>query len=227
MQYKDSALPLTADQVKKCTKCSNENLAKYYDFLRGTCSEFNINSEARLAAFFSQISHESANLSRIVENLNYSAKRLMQVWPKRFPTVADAIPYERNPEKLANLVYANRMGNGSEESGDGWKYRGRGFIQLTGRWNYQKLSEYFGEDFVERPDLLLDDIWCSLSAGWFWVYGTGTNLNYLADQEDILEITKKINGGVHGLSDRLNRYNEARAVLAGFDREYERFTKSK
>lgn len=216
----DSSLPITREQFRRALQCTENSLNKYYDVLRGACAGFDIDTENRLSAFFAQISHESAGLSVIEENLRYSAERLLKIWPNRFRNIAHAMLYANNPEKLANYVYSGRMGNGPESSGDGWKYRGRGFIQLTGKRNYERLSVYFDEDFLSDPDKLFEPVWCALSSAWFWVYGTGTNLNKLADVCDMISITRKINGGTHGLDDRMRRYQIAKTALAGFDAAY-------
>jgi putative chitinase len=158
-----------------------------------------VNTPLRLAHFFAQIDHESG-LKPISENLNYSSIGLQTTFKKYFPDKQSAESYQRKPINIANKVYANRMGNGSEQSGDGWRYRGRGFIQITGKENYIKLSKKTGIDFVSNPDLLLEESNAMISALWFW------NNNYLlntwADKDDILTITKKINGGTNGLEHR-------------------------
>jgi len=157
-----------------------------------------INTPLRLAHFFAQIHHES-NLKPISENLNYSSSALQRVFKKYFPTKALADEYARNPEKIANKVYASRMGNGDEFSGDGWKYRGRGFIQITGKDNYKALRKATTIDYVNNPDLLLNEADSMISALWYW---TSNNLNKYADRDDINTITKKINGGYNGISHR-------------------------
>jgi putative chitinase len=180
---------------------------------------FDITSAARMAAFLAQIAHESGQLTRLAENLNYAAKRLMQVWPNRFPTLEKAQQYERNPEKLANCVYAKRLSNGDEASGDGWRYRGRGIIQLTGRGNYRAAAMGIGLPLEDEPDLLLQPGPAALSAAWFW---KSHGLNELADDqnddndiEDFRTITKRINGGTVGLNERLALWERAKGVLAG------------
>jgi putative chitinase len=173
-------------------------------WLQGTCKAYEINSPHRIAGFLSQIAHESAGLTRLTENLNYSAERLMAVWPRRFLTIEFARQYARNPEKIANLVYANRMGNGDEASGDGWRYRGRGLKQLTGKTNYAAFAEAIGEDYVAEPDLLLEPVNAALSAGWFW---STNGLNALADTGNVAAMTRRINGGLIGLEDRQRRFN--------------------
>lgn len=157
-----------------------------------------INTPLRLAHFFAQIDHESG-LKPISENLNYSAQRLCQIFPKYFPTATIANMYDRKPVLIGNRVYANRMGNGSENSGDGYKYRGRGFIQITGKDNYKALSKDTGLDFVSYPDSLLSEPNSMVSALWYWKRING---NKLADKDDIKSITKAINGGYNGMHHR-------------------------
>jgi putative chitinase len=171
-----------------------EIIGKYPTLL----TKYGLTTTLRKAHFFAQIAHES-HLLPISENLNYSAKGLLSTFSKYFKTEADAKAYERQPEKIANRVYANRMGNGDEKSGDGWKFRGRGFIQITGKNNYESLSKDTSQDFIKNPEALLTEANSLLSALWFW---KKNNLNLLADQDNVTEITKKINGGDNGLADR-------------------------
>ena len=171
---------------------------------------YEINTTQRIACFLAQVGHESGGLTVLTENLNYSASRLMSVWPKRFPSLAIATQYERNPEKLANNVYANRMGNGDEKSGDGYRYRGRGLLQLTGKSNYDTVGKSLKLDLLKNPDLLLTPSVAALSAAYYW---KSHGCNELADDktndndnEDFIAITKKINGGTIGLKERLESY---------------------
>lgn len=167
-----------------------------------------INTPLRLAHFMAQIEHESG-LKPISENLNYSAKGLATTFKKYFPTPADTLRYERQPMLIANKVYANRMGNGDESSGEGWKYRGRGFLQITGKENYFRLANDNDLDCLKNPDLLLQEANAIISALWFWNL---KGLNELADNDDITGITKRINGGVNGLEHRkelLQKYKNA------------------
>jgi putative chitinase len=166
--------------------------------------KYGVNTPLRIAHFFAQLEHES-NLKPIAENLNYGASGLIRVFRKYF-TDLEAIQFANQPQIIANRVYANRMGNGNEKSGDGWKYRGRGFIQITGFDNYKQLSKDTGIDFVSNPDLLLEEVNSMISALWFW---NKANLNKLADKNDLKGITKRINGGYNGLAHRnelLNKY---------------------
>lgn len=157
-----------------------------------------INTPLRLAHFMAQIEHESG-LKPISENLNYSANRLRVIFPEYFISKEDAKRYDRNPEKIANKVYANRMGNGTESSGEGWKYRGRGFIQITGKENYHRLANDTDLDCLKNPDLLLEEANAMISAIWFWNL---RGLNAHADKDEIKSITKRINGGYIGIEHR-------------------------
>jgi len=144
------------------------------------------------------------------ENLNYRAETLMKLWPKRFPTREIADQYARNPKKIANKVYSGRMGNRDEASGDGWRFRGRGAIQLTGHSNYYHASQACGVDFVKEPDLVATPQYAALTAGWFW---NTHKLNRFADVRDWTGLTKRINGGIIGLDDRIKHINHALEVL--------------
>lgn len=161
-------------------------------------NSYHVNTPLRIAHFMTQIEHESG-LKPISENLNYSAERLLVIFPKYFISSEDANRYARNPQKIANRVYANRMGNGSETSADGYKFRGRGFIQITGKDNYKMLSKDTRIDFLTNPDLLLQEANSMISALWFW---NKNKLNELADKNDIVRITKRINGGTNGIEHR-------------------------
>jgi putative chitinase len=185
------------------------------------CKRFDILTRLRLAHFAAQLGHESGGFRRVEENLNYSVERLRQVWPDRFGTNATAEPYARNPEGLANLVYAGRIGNGPPASGDGWRYRGRGLIQLTGRANYRAAGAALGIPLEANPDDALKPWNAALIAGWFW----GRALcNAHADKGEagLAAITKAINGGRNGLEDRAARYERALAALASHPETLER-----
>ncbi len=188
-----------------------ENIHLYQNGLNKVCGNFEINTPLRVAHFLAQVAHESGSLRYVSENLNYSAKALRAVFGKYFPTDSDAEEFARQPEKIANRVYANRMGNGDEATGDGWSYRGRGLIQLTGKENYQRFSQSIGQDTVATPDLLVTDPDLAVAtAGWFW---DSRDLNTFADQDDIRQITRRINGGYHGLEDREEYLSRAKSVL--------------
>lgn len=205
------------------------DLGKLADSLNKYMPEYDITSENEVTMFLAQISHESAGFSRLSENLNYSAQGLANTWPTRFakrdergrylrdPKTKRRIPNEkalhlhRNPERIANSVYSDRMGNGSEQSGEGWKYRGRGFKQLTGKYNYELFKKETGVDIVKNPDLLLQLDYAVLSACWFW---KRNKLSVSANAGNIVTNTKIINGGNIGLSDRRNRWNRLKAAIA-------------
>lgn len=207
--------------------------ARWLDAVVETCVEFEINTPQRIAAFLAQTAHESGGYTMLTENLNYKAATLAACWPPRFavqepdpnrpgktrpkkdaqgkniPTaVANAIAGK--PELIANLVYSSRMGNGPAESGEGWKYRGRGLKQLTGKYNYEKCENALGVDFVGNPDLLLEPLYAARSAGWFW---KSNNLSPFADAGDMEGMTKKINGGLIGIADRKARYERVLAAM--------------
>lgn len=182
---------------------------KWLDPLNQTFDKFEINNVNRMAGFIGQCQHESSNFKRLTENLNYSGKALRAVWPHRFDETT-AAEYHRKPEMIANKVYANRLGNGDEASGDGWKYRGRGVIQLTGKYNYAAASDAIGVDFVSEPDLVTEPLYAVMTAGWFW---RTNKLNYLCDNQDWKTLTRRINGGTIGLSHRLENIEKALTVL--------------
>lgn len=171
---------------------------------------YEINTPERQAAFIGQCAHESMNFTRLEENLNYSAEALMKTWPSRFPTMEVAQQYARNPEKIANKVYGGRMGNGTEETGDGWLYHGRGLIQLTGKDNYTLAGDALNMDFLHSPDYVLVPKYAALTAGWYW---NKRQLNKEADAKDYTGMTKKINGGTIGLDDRIAHIRHAQEVM--------------
>jgi len=170
--------------------------------------KYGLNSKLRISHFMAQIEHESG-LKPISENLNYSAKRMLEIFKSDFDTNRDKwlSPKEKekvlsllgHPDRIANFVYANQNGNGNEQSGEGWKYRGRGFIQITGKENYFRLSNDTDIDFLKNPDLLLEEANAMIGALWFWNL---KGLNKLADKDDIVSITKKVNGGLNGIEHR-------------------------
>ena len=171
----------------------------------------------RQASFLAQTAHESASFTAVKENLNYSAKALRAVFGKYFPNDGIAEEYARQPEKIANRVYANRMGNGDEASGDGWKFRGRGLIQLTGKNNYESCGNDLMINLIDGPEWLEGPQGAVSSALWYW---NKNNLNSYADVEDIRGMTKRINGGYHGLDDRIAKYNKAKEILgASWDKQ--------
>ncbi len=163
-------------------------------------------NKKRIAAFLAQVGHESGGFNFTKENLNYSAKALQSVFKKYFPTEKDALKYERKPEQIANRVYANRMKNGTEQSGDGWKYRGRGLIQLTGKENYTNFATYINKSLDDTIQYLETTEGAVMSAIWFW---DKNNLNTFCDRDDFVGLTRRINGGTNGLADRQHHYDIA------------------
>ena len=185
--------------------------ADWVDALNETFSRFNINTNNQKAMFIGQCSHECGNFRLLEENLNYRAETLMKLWPKRFPTLEFAKQYEKNPKKIANSVYANRMGNRDEASGDGYRFRGRGALQCTGHSTYFHAGKALGVDFVMQPDLVATPKYAALTAGWFW---ETHKLNPPSDALDFVKVTKIINGGTIGLDDRIKHVQQALAVLS-------------
>lgn len=200
--------------------------ALWLDALVNGCDKWGINTDVRRAAFIGHLAHECAQFTRLEENLSYTAERLTQVWPHRFPTLEAAAPYARNPQKLANKVYANRLGNGDEASGDGWMFCGCGPIQVTGRANYVKVGDAIGVDLISNARKLLSPPIGIAAAGYFW---QSHKLNELADEgtdgtvrvaalpfgetDDEHDITHAINGGDLGYADRVAWITKIRKEL--------------
>ena len=180
--------------------------------LNETFEKFGISTPKQQAAFIGQCSHECGNFTKLEEGLSYAADRLMKIWPRRFPNMEIAQRYARNPKALANNVYANRMGNRDEASGDGYRFRGRGCIQTTGHSAYFHAGQALGVDFVMQPDLVAMPKYAALTAGFFW---NTHKLNAFADSQDYVTMTKRINGGTIGLDDRKAHIAQALAVLGG------------
>lgn len=182
--------------------------------LPDTIAKFELNTPLRLAHFLAQAGHESGGFKAVNENLNYGAKGLLGIFKKYFPTTEKAALYERKPEKIANLVYGGRMGNGPEASGEGWKFRGRGYIQLTGKSNYTEFNKVVPENLIESPDLVATK-YPLLSAAWFF---HKNGLHKIADQGAtdavVTSVTKRVNGGTIGLADRIKHFKEYYACLA-------------
>jgi putative chitinase len=200
----------TAEKLAKCLS-RNKNTAELFEVFSEVLPRYEITTVERVAAFLAQCGHESADFTVLKENLNYSAEGLSKVFPKRFPTVAAAQPYNRNPEKIANKIYSDRMGNGPEASGEGYKFRGRGAIQLTGKENYSKFAASVGKTLDEAVGYTETLAGAIESACWFW----NTNkLNALADATDIVTLTKRINGGTIGLEDRKHHFENNLIVLS-------------
>jgi putative chitinase len=202
-------MKVTKEQLDKITT-RNKNNAALAEALNKYLDKYEINTKNRVAGFLAQCGHESVDFTVLKENLNYGAKGLVATFKKYFPDEATALKYERQPEKIANRVYANRMSNGDEASGDGYKYRGRGAIQLTGKDNYTRFSAAIGKTIEETVAHLETVDGAIESACWFW---KTNGLNAIADKDDIVAMTKKINGGTIGLEDRKAHYEKAKQVL--------------
>ena len=188
---------------------NNPYVAEWYDAISRILPDYEINTVPRVAAFLAQCAHESANFTALKENLNYTAASLTRVWPSRFPPDI-AEQYAHNQEMIANRAYCDRMGNGSESSGDGWRYAGKGLIQLTGKDNYTRFAESIETPVEQLPEYLGTFEGAVQSACWFW---ETNNLNQYADSGDILNMTKRINGGTIGLDERTQHYQHAIQVL--------------
>jgi len=205
-------MTITLELLKEIApQTKTEKLEGFVEGLQDACDRFEINTTSRLACFLAQVAHESGGFNAVKENLNYGAQGLVNTFKKYFPTLEAARPYERNPEAIANRVYANRMGNGDEASGDGFKHRGRGLIQLTGHDNYASFAADMGMTIDEAIDYLETYEGAAMSAAWFW---WKNNLNTWADQEDMLTLTKRINGGTIGLEDRKHHFEIIKEALA-------------
>ena len=193
-------------QSQTCTPALAEKWAIPLQFV---CDKYEINTPARVAGFLAQVGHESGGLRFTSEDLHYRAEALTRVWPQRFPPgVAES--YAMQPERIANRAYADRMGNGDEASGEGWAYRGRGLIQLTGKDSYAAFSLATDNNALLEPDLVAEVELAALSAGWFW---SSKGLNALADNKDIVGMTVRVNGGTNGLDDRQMRYSRLISCL--------------
>ena len=195
----------------------SSKIARFVDDIERTFALFDINTPRRQCHWLAQMAHESQGFTRFEENLNYSAERLVAVFPSRFKTVAEADRYARNPEKLANHIYANRNGNGDFASGDGYNFRGRGFVHLTFRGNYRAATRGLRErnigcpDLEVRPDAAGAPPTMLLVAGWYW--SDYRDCNEHADRDDLNAITRAINGGLNGIEDRREWYDRAKAAL--------------
>jgi putative chitinase len=188
----------------------NPYIDQWYDALSAILPEYGINTPERVAAFIAQCAHESGGFKFLKENLNYKAESLLKVFPKYFKTLDEARAYEKRPEKIANKIYGGRMGNGDESSGDGFRYCGRGLIQLTGKENYSWFAASLEIPVEEASEYLETFEGAVQSACWFW---EENKLNQWADKGDILTLTKRINGGTIGLDDRIKHFNHALHVL--------------
>ena len=201
---------ITPQQLKSVlTNCKSPDI--WATVLNDTLPNYNIDTSIKVAQFIAQTGHESAHYNVLKENLNYSATALRKVFGKYFPNDEFAQTYHRQPEKIANRVYANRMGNGNEASGDGWLYRGRGLIQITGKNNYRMCSMFiFGDErLLQDPGMLQEPDYAAKSACWYWL---ANDINKVA--EDTRIVTRIINGGYHGIDDREQLFATALKVLA-------------
>lgn len=203
---------ITQEQLKQLLP-RNQYISHWHSALEQLFPDYEINTPKRIAAFIAQCSHESAGFTALVENLNYRWQSLRKVFPKYFPDDAIAQDYASRPNKqeaIANRIYASRMGNGDEASGDGFRFRGRGLIQLTGRHNYTWFAASLEISPEEATEYLMTFEGAAQSACWFW---ETNKLNQWADKGDILTLTKRINGGTIGLDDRIKHYEHALHVL--------------
>jgi len=199
----------TKEQVEKILH--NDNAQDWYDAMKEMFPKYQIITKHRVAGFLAQTAHESANYKTITENLNYSSKALDAIFGKYFKRAGvDAQKYHRQPEKIANRIYANRMDNGDTASGDGWRFRGGGILQLTGRYNYTEFGKSVGMSAEEATDYVRTPKGAIESACWFW---KTNNINKYCDNDDIVKMTKRINGGTIGLADRKKHYAHALHML--------------
>lgn len=202
---------LTTDQFNSiCDHASTVDLNKYRQPLLDAMTEFGIDTNQRCVMFLAQVLHESGSLHVVAENLNYSADGLMKTFPKYYPNAAYANKHARQPIKIASRVYANRMGNGDEASQDGYAYRGRGLIQITGKNNYASFGSDVSQDILVNPSYLETPEGAARSAAWFWHVN---NLNRFADKGDIIGCSKAVNGGTNGLQERISYYNHGMDVI--------------
>lgn len=200
----------TVEKLQAIIPKAEHGAAIWYELFVEMLPTFEINTLPRVAAFIAQTAHESAGYTKFAENLNYSAQGLVAAWPKRFPNLQMAQAYHRQPEKIANRAYSNRLGNGNEASGDGYAFRGRGLIQLTGRYNYTLFSEYSEIDLEVLPQYVESPRGAVHSACWFWFV---KRLNTYVDNNDFEGLTLAINGGLNGYEDRVRYYNKALDVF--------------
>ena len=203
---------ITPELLTDAKLCDAGQAGKWAPFLQEAADKFEINTPERVAGWLAQCAHESGHFRFLEENLNYSQQALLSVFPKYFDQITSA-SYSRQPEKIANRVYASRMGNGVEASGEGYKFRGRGVIQLTGKANYTAFGDAIGrkDEILNSPELVSQPELASLSAAWFWGHN---GINRFADQKDIKAMTKAVNGGVLGLDDRTKLYAQLCSALS-------------
>jgi len=205
------SLTITKEQLSQIIP-GNPYLDNWLHALNEILPEYDLNSPKRVASFLAQCAHESGGFKFLKENLNYKAESLIKVFPKYFKTLDESKKYAHQQEKIANKIYANRMGNGDETSGDGFRFCGRGLIQLTGKNNYTVFAESLEMPLADVPEYLQTFEGAVQSACFFW---ETNNLNKFADSGDILNMTKKINGGTIGLEDRIKHYNHALHIFGG------------
>lgn len=215
-------MPITPQQLLLILPGARKAPGSIFDALNQAMARYRIDSPVRAAAFLAQVGHESRQLTVYTENLNYTdATRIAQIFKHGFDAnrnarvdpeeVAEAQRYVRNPQALANRAYGGRMGNGAESSGDGWRYRGRGLIQVTGRANYRAAGQALGVDMEQSPELLEQPKYAAMSAAWFW---QEHGLNELADAGQFEAISRRINGGLNGQAERVALWDTAKRVLA-------------
>ena len=204
-------ISITSQQLKEiAVNLPTDMCGLYAPLLSTAMDEFEVDTPRRAAAFIAHTCHESREYQRLVEDMNYKAERLMAVWPKRFPSLAFAQAYAHQPEKLANYVYAHRNGNGAPESGDGWRYRGRAIIGITGKANYETCGAGISLDLLSQPELLEQPVHAFRAGAWWW---REHGLNALADANEFTRQTEVINGGRNGLVERKIYWGRAKQVL--------------
>lgn len=202
---------ITVNEIRQVMPTSGSFADTYCEPLNDALEEFDIDNPDRIAAFLANVAVESQELRKVEENMNYSIARLMVVWPTRFRTAAEAMPYARNPEKLANKVYANRLGNGDEASGDGWRYRGSGLIQLTGRDHHQACANHFQMPLADVGWWLRQPEGAARSAAWYW---HSKALNQLADAIQFAMVVRRVVGDLRSLPERSIYWERAKSVFA-------------
>lgn len=196
---------ITAEELGEAGLATYDVAVRWIDPLNSAMEKWHINTPRRQAAFLATCSHETGGFKRVEENLNYSVSGLRQIFPRYFDDHLAQL-YARNPQKIANRAYAHRMGNGDEKSGDGWKYRGRGLIQLTGKSNYKG----YCNEAEANPDMLTQPLYAADAAGWFWDHN---GCNGLADGENLVALRRRVNGGTIGLQDFERLYHSMLAVI--------------
>ncbi len=216
-ELKNEKIELTTNHIQRIFNLDDSQTQEWFPLLKETCSEYGIEKTYQLAAFFATIGHESSDLQRLEENLNYSSDRLLVVFGNYFSGETQADEYAGQPKKIASRVYADRLGNGDEASQEGWLYRGRGLIQLTGKDNYSKIQRS-GIPGLKNPDYLMTKTGAAKSAGWFWM---SRDCNTPADQSNVEEFRRLVNGGDNGLDDVRQRFEQALKVLCDIDEDVE------